>query len=325
MRRRRTKRISGRRGATYTIVIILLLIANHLYRNNPSPDSQPTEQIEANKPTEEATKVAEEESHVVAKADIWAELPREREDEDLYYTSHTSAEGRNFTVCYSAQHCSPLWVAAPKHPSYRGEAKRTDNYAYDPTLPVNIQPLLKRSYGEYTRGHMLGSAERTASREMNDQAFYSTNIAPQIQKGFNAMGGAWNNVEAFVEKQICSDTLYVVTGAIYDTFTDSDGTVIEPRTTINKSDQKRVGVPTAYYKAMLRTKSGDTGRSVSECRQEELKCAAIIVGHRSASGRKPSTKELISIDELERLTGFDFFTYVPHAPEAEAKAADWNL
>lgn len=274
---------------------------------------------------QEERKAAEAKLQAVAKADIWAELPNQREDKELYYTSHTSAEGRNFTVCYSAQHCSPLWVAAPKHPSYRGEAKRTDNYAYDPTLPVNIQPLLKRSYGEYTRGHMLGSAERTASREMNDQAFYSTNIAPQLQKGFNAMGGAWNNVEAFVEKQICSDTLYVVTGAIYDTFTDSDGTVIEPRTTINKSDQKRVGVPTAYYKAMLRTKAGNTGRSVSECSGEELKCAAIIVGHHSASGRKPSTKELISIDELERLTGFDFFTYVPHAPEHEAKASDWGL
>ena len=172
---------------------------------------------------------------------------------------------------------------------------------------------------------MLGSAERTASREMNNQTFYSTNIAPQLREGFNERGGAWNNLEYFVDRQVCADTLYVVTGAIYEPFTDSDGALIEPRTTRNKNDNKQIGVPTAYYKALLRTRSGRTGRSVEECKASELKCAAFIVGHRSASGRKPSADDMISIKELERLTGIDFFANVPHAPEREANASDWGL
>lgn len=256
----------------------------------------------------------------------WAELPEIEQGGDIYAVRHLLSDGRrNYTVCYSAEHRAPLWVAAPVHRSYTGEVKRVDNYDYDPSLPVNIQPRLSRSYGDYTRGHMLGSAERTASREMNNQTFYVSNIAPQLRDGFNERGGAWNNLESFVDRQVCADTLYVVTGAIYDSFTDSDGTRIEPRTTRNRSDGKSIGVPTAYYKALLRTKSGRTGKSVAHCRKSELKCAAFIVGHRTAAGRKPSAEDMISIRELERLTGVEFFVGVSSAPKGTANAEDWGL
>lgn len=256
----------------------------------------------------------------------WAELPVVEQSRDLYVVSHMAdSRRRNYTVCYSARHRAPLWVAAPAHKSYMGDVKRNDNYDYDPSLPVGIQSRLNRSYGDYTRGHLLGSAERTATREMNNQTFYSSNIAPQLRDGFNERGGAWNNLEALVDRELCADTLYVVTGAIYDDYTDSDGTNIKMRSTINKNDGERVGVPTAYYKALLRTKSGRTGRSVGECGASELKCAAFIVGHRSASGRKPSAKDMITIDELEQLIGADLFAGVPNAPESVAKASDWGL
>ena len=349
--------MGGRRPLLYVVVIALLLAGNYLYDNfAPKAQEQSGELSEGGgmsieqpvvfgedmpsgmtfeQPTEFGAPegmtfeqpiefgeqpAASKRSKVAA----WPELPKMRQTDEEYVVSHTVGGRRNYTVCYSSEHRAPVWVAAPVHRSYTGSVKRVDNYDYDPSLPVNIQPRLARSYGDYTRGHMLGSAERTVSREMNNQTFYVTNIAPQLRDGFNERGGAWNNLEAFVDRQICADTLYVVTGAIYERFTDSDGTVIEPRTTTNKNDGERVGVPTAYYKALLRTKSGRTGRAVGECRSSELKCAAFIVGHRSVSGRKPSAKDMISIKELERLTGVDFFAGV-NAPEGTARAEDWGL
>ena len=62
-----------------------------------------------------------------------------------------------------------------------------------------------------------------------------------------------------------------------------------------------------------------------ECATGELKCAAFIVGHRSAKGRKTSKREMITIEELERLTGVEFFANVANAPKHEAKAEDWGL
>ena len=332
--RRRTKKLGSRRTTIYIIVLILLVAANYIHglseeNTEPTAIEQSTERQEVEKQVaKEAVPESSAKPIRTSKEPRsgWAELPAQKESRELYITHHMCDEQtRNYTVCYSARHRSPMWIAAPMHASYNGSVKRIDNYDYDPTLPVNIQTRLKRSYGEYTRGHMLGSAERNASRKMNTQTFYVTNIAPQIQKGFNQQGGAWNNLEKFVDGQLCADTLYVVTGAIYDEYTTADGEVIKPRTTTNKNDGKQVGVPTAYYKALLRTKAGNSGKSVTECKASELKCAAFVVAHRSESGLKPSAENIMSVDELERLTGVDFFKGVPHAPEGKAVAKEWGL
>ena len=76
---------------------------------------------------------------------------------------------------------------------------------------------------------------------------------------------------------------------------------------------------------LLRTKAGNSGKSVTECKASELKCAAFVVAHRSESGLKPSAENIMSVDELERLTGVDFFKGVPHAPEGKAVAKEWGL
>ena len=332
--RRRTKKLGSRRTTIYIIVIIMLMAANYIHglssENTESTTIEQAAEVQAlEQPTSENTtpeSTAKPSSKSQEPRSGWAELPAQKESKELYIAHHMCDEDtRNYTVCYSSRHRSPMWIAAPMHESYNGSIKRIDNYDYDPTLPVNVQTRLKRSYGEYTRGHMLGSAERNASREMNTQTFYVTNIAPQIQQGFNQQGGAWNNLEKFVDGQLCADTLYVVTGAIYDEYTAADGEVIKPCTTTNKNDGEQVGVPTAYYKALLRTKAGNSGKSVAECKTSELKCAAFVVAHRSESGLKPSAENIMTIDELERLTGVDFFKGVPHAPESKAVAAEWGL
>ena len=321
--RRRTKPLGGRRPLLYIVVVALLLAGNYLYDNFAPEQAEAAalEEVEFTNSPAEAPAPKGKTAHAG-----WAELPTQKASNDIYVTSHLLGDNRrNYTVCYSREQRAPLWVAAPVHRTYKGDVKRVDNYDFDPTLPVNIQITLNRSYGDYTRGHMLGSGERTASREMNNQTFYVTNIAPQLRDGFNERGGAWNNLEYFVDRQICADTLYVVTGAIYDDFTAPDGTNIKARTTVNKNDNKRVGVPTAYYKALLRTKSGRTGKSIVECKASELKCAAFIIPHRSDVGHKPTVEDMISIKELERLTGVNFFANVPNAPESKAEAKDWGL
>ena len=321
--RRRTHKLGGNKTIIYIIVVVLLVAGNYLY-DNFAPESVEAAEIEEVEFTESPAEAPAPKGKTAHAG--WAELPTQKASNDIYITSHLLGNNRrNYTVCYSREQRAPLWVAAPVHRTYKGDVKRVDNYDFDPTLPVNIQITLNRSYGDYTRGHMLGSGERTASREMNNQTFYVTNIAPQLRDGFNERGGAWNNLEYFVDHQICADTLYVVTGAIYDDFTAPDGTNIKARTTVNKNDNKRIGVPTAYYKALLRTKSGRTGKSVADCKASELKCAAFIIPHRSDVGHKPTVEDMISIKELERLTGVNFFANVPNAPESKAEAKDWGL
>ena len=329
--------MSNRRPVVYLAIIAAAALLNFVYDNYaPQPSEPAVENTATENPEVPAAKATTPDQTASVPANVyrtgWPELPAERADDDRYYTRHlfgAAADGmpavRNYSSCYSRRHRCPVWVAAPLHPSYRAAARRSDRFRFDPTLPVDIQPLLRSSYGDYTRGHLLGSAERTVSGEANAQTFYASNIAPQLGRGFNAANGAWNNLEIFVDRQVCADTLYVVTGCLFDDYTDAGGRRVEASATLNKNDGAQVAVPTAYYKVLLRTRAGDTGRRVADCKSSELKCAAFVVGHYDARGRKPSAADMMSVAEIERITGETFFAGVPAAPKRTADPRDWGL
>lgn len=254
----------------------------------------------------------------------WAELPTEpAKANDYYYAHHMcpdvyvtsgGSKKRNYSICFSANYVGPMWTVMPQHPSYNGSSKRTDKWAYDPAIPENIQPNLKKSYGGgYNRGHMVGSGERLTSAQTNYQTFYYTNMSPQ-GVNFNTGGGAWNNLEDYVDNFICSDTLYIVTGCVYG----SGAKKIS-------AGGKSVTVPTDYYKLLLRTKKGNSGKSVMTAAAADLQCVAFWVSHSASMGTKPSRSNLKSVAEIEALTGFRFFDNVPNAPKTTFNASDWNL
>jgi len=262
----------------------------------------------------------------------WPELPgqvdknRDGIDDNNpdYYYSHTmradASKIRNFSCCYSKSKIHPVWVAAPMHSCYKGSSGRNDSYQSDP----NIKCTQSAKFDGYTRGHMVGSSDRTISTATNRQAFYYSNIGAQLgQPGFNTGGGAWNNLEGVVDGYLCADTLYQVIGCIFETFKDKYGTTV----TAKKGDGSAgdFQVPTAYYKVLLRTKSGNSGKSVSTCTSGELQCVAFILGHYHNKGHKPNSSDMYTVAELEALTGLTFFVNVPNAPKTSFTASDWGL
>ena len=253
-------------------------------------------------------------------------------DNSLYYAWHISPDvygpgnklARNYTVCFSANYHCPVWVAAPRHAMYETGSGRSESYGPDPDVPADIQYNSKSTGGGCNKGHMLGSAERTCSSGTNRQVFYYTNIAPQLS-GFNTGGGGWNLLEDYVDKQVCSDTLYIVIGCYFDKYTDGYGKTQNP-STISFGGRTDVSMPTMFYYALLRTKKGNTGKRVMDCTADELKCVAFVRAHSNdLKGQKPSAKELMSITDLESITGFTYFPNVPNAPKSSFTASDWGL
>ena len=261
----------------------------------------------------------------------WPELP-EQQDADRdgvddviadYYYSHTfradAASIRNFSSCYSRGMLHPVWVAAPMHSCYKGSSGRNDSYCDDPQIPFQQSP----KFSGYTRGHMIGSSDRTVSVATNKQVFFYSNIGAQLQDGFNTGGGAWNNLEDKVDTYVCSDTLYQVVGCIFRDFTDRYGRTVKASTTTNAVGTCQV--PTAWYKVLLRTKAGNSGKRVADCTADELQCVAFILAHYSNKSHKPSTSDMYSVTELEVLTGLNYFVNVPAAPKGSYTPSDWNL
>ena len=271
----------------------------------------------------------------------WYELPSEVDsngdghddnNSTLYYAHHLCAGGeknaqksgaaRNYSVCFSSEHHCPVWVAAPRHNMYRGSSGRTDNYGKDPDIPADIQYNSKQTGGGCNKGHMVGSAERTSSSATNKQVFYYTNIAPQYSDTFNTGGGAWNNLEDHIDGLVCADTLYEVVGCYFEQYTDKYGNTGEPAK-ISFGGRSDVSRPTMFYYALLRTKKGNSGKSVKDCSASELQCAAFVICHKQSKGHKPESRDIISIEELEALTGFSYFDNVPNAPKSVVAPTDW--
>lgn len=250
----------------------------------------------------------------------WAELPSETSASgDFYYAYHMRSDAarvRNFSVCYSAKYRCPVWVAAPMHDSYKGSAKRKDNYIDDPKISCTQNTDYNYSTTNLTRGHMLGSSDRTVTQATNDQVFYKSNIGPQIQSGFNASGGAWNNCEDWVDTQWVgkADTTYQVIGCYWENETKTvNGTV----------------VPTHYYKVLLRTKN-HVNKWVVDCTRDELQCVAVLLPNNSSNSGLKAAQYVakgfaMSVADLEEKTGQTFFANVPNAPKDTFAPADWGM
>lgn len=249
----------------------------------------------------------------------WPELPSTVEQKDWYYTFHITdvknAQGnmaRNYAVCYDRSKMCPVWVAAPMHDFYiQPNTTRTDAFKSDPNFDFTQIVKYDFSTTNLARGHMVASAERYVSKLANQQTFYHSNIAPQLQNQFNS--GAWSNLETWAQNQWKgkTDTLYTVIGCYWD-----------PART--PQDVNGTKVPTHYYKVLLRTKNHQN-KWVESCSREELQCVAALIEHKKYATNPPTRELLISVAELERKTGLTFFANVPNAPKDTFDAADWGL
>lgn len=255
--------------------------------------------------------------------------PMENVDYATYYVSSNGQSDalptdrgrvRNYTICFDESRHQPLWVAYPMHPWYDGGAGRNDKWQYGPYIPENVQPNLSSSYeGQYHRGHMIASSDRQKTKAMNQQTFYFTNMSPQIQNEFN--GGIWNDLEQEVQALgfNCSDTLYVVTGAAFGS---------NPKTASDKNGMT-LPAPDYYYKVLLSSKTGNTGKSISQLSASELRCVGFWLGHYDYGTKdKISSKQMTTVADIEAKTGFSFFPMLSgdaKSVKETYKASEWGM
>lgn len=266
----------------------------------------------------------------------WYELPATDEQTGLIYYSHdklpSDPSKRNYSFCFAPEHHASLWVAYPLHGCYLGTGRK-DSFGYDYAFAeytsslglggTELQANVARGayYTEdnvqYDRGHQLPSADRNATEEDNKTTFYATNMTAQ-HKNINQK--MWATLESRVRDWVCADTLYVVTGAFFD---EGHGYAYDNGG--KEKGGKRVSMPTHYYKALLRTKNGATGKSVADCTADELKCIAFWVEHDiKRTDTAVYTTDACSVAELEQHTGMTFFVNVPNAPKTTFDTSEWS-
>lgn len=252
----------------------------------------------------------------------WMELPSASSvDSGRRVVTHTAMmEGRtqrNYTILYDESLYAALWVAYPLCASHTSTG-REEAWGYDPHIPKDSQTSVKTGYGAseptanypknfYARGHQIPNADRSGVPEMMAQTYYSTNMTPQLQNGFN--GNIWAKLEDAVRMEIpVGDTIYVVTGAVFE----KCGVDEKIKTIQNKNDSKTLPVPNYYWKALLKVKR-------VEGQVMDASAIGFWLPHDDLKGHS-YVDYAVSVDQIETWTGFDLFPSLPNAIEDSSEA-----
>ena len=223
------------------------------------------------------------------------------------YTHPTSnSETLNYVVLYDENRYAPVWtfhvmnsVLWPDNNVNRNEA-----WTDDPAISLTQQSGLNNaSTVGYSKGHLVASDYRQASKPMNRQTFYYSNQAPQWQNSFNS--GIWSTLEGRVKAMTpssSSEMLYIVTGVLYE------GTI-----TTKPSGSLNVPIPSHFYKCIMKC-------TFSESTITAAQGIAFVYTNEAHSGNYYDKAYVTSIDDIEERTGFDFFTAVPAKLQNSAEA-----
>ena len=195
----------------------------------------------------------------------------------------------NYVLSYNEEHEQAEWVFHElKNRQEKNVNFKRPFFISDPKVKSKSADYKNYKNSGYDRGHLCPAGDMKFSKEAFDDTFYTSNIAPQ-KNDFNA--GVWNRLEQktryWVQKY---NDIYVVTG----------GVLTGDLETIGK---EKVSVPNYFYKILLDDTNG------------EYKMIAFLVPHENS--KKPLYDFVVSVDEIEKLTGIDFFPALPDAIETD--------
>ena len=114
-------------------------------------------------------------------------------------------------------------------------------------------------------------------------------------------------------------------GCYFKEYTDGYGKKASPKT-ISFGGRTDVSQPTMFYYLLLRTKSGNSGKALKNCSASEIKCAAFVRSHTNElKGQEVTSAEMMSVADLEAITGFTYFPNVPNLDKTACNPSDWGL
>ena len=210
---------------------------------------------------------------------------------------------RAYTTSYNNKSKTPNWVAwhLTKAHTYGDHQRKNEVFFEDEAIESGLRATDNDFYNSrYDRGHMCPAGDNKWDAQAMRESFLFTNICPQ-NHGLNKY--EWNDLEIQ-----CRDwareygAIDIVCGPIFSATGDQK--------TIGRN---KVWVPDAFFKVIL-------------CRQGSPKAIGFI--YRNEGKKQTKEEALRSVDEIETLTGIDFFPSLDDATEdrieAEADLADWN-
>jgi endonuclease G, mitochondrial len=206
-------------------------------------------------------------------------------------------EKPQYSMSYSRDNGGPNWVSWHLDTSWLGSTPRQDDFRADTTLPTGWYRVQGTDYSGsgFDRGHMCPSADRTVTVTANSATFLMTNMIPQLPANNQ---GVWANLENYSRTLVSQgNELYIISGGQGLQFFIANG---------------HVAVPAQTWKVIivLPVGSNDISRVTTSTRT-----IAVVVPNSGTINSDWRTYR-VSVDQVEAITGFDFFSNVSSGIQA---------
>ncbi len=238
--------------------------------------------------------------------EVRSDIPSEGEYGDLLdvVTNRNMPQIRKdytgMTLSFNPETHIPNWVAWElTDDETKGEEKRADKFVNDPSVE-GCADSWDYSYSGYDRGHMAPAGDMKWDKKAMEETFFLTNICPQA-KALNV--GAWRTLEEKCRQWARNEgRIYIVCGPVIG------------KKPVERIGDSRVWVPDSFFKVII---------------------APYAVPPRGIGFLMPNTAVkggmqacVVSIDSVEKVTGHDFFHFLPdeieNDVESQSKFSQWN-
>lgn len=207
-----------------------------------------------------------------------------------------------YITSYNSSTRNPNWVAwhlTAEHSD--GAYARPSGNAFHEDEEVSRPRATLEDYkgSGWSRGHMCPAGDNKWDADAMYESFLLTNVCLQDSR---LNSGLWNSLEIDCRRWAKQfGDIYIVCGPVYY------------RQKHEKIGENNISVPEAFFKIVL-------------CLNGKPKGLGIVV--KNNAGTKKSDLYYNSIDQVERITGMDFFPGLPddieNALESESDINEWN-
>jgi len=216
---------------------------------------------------------------------------------DVNQPNNYLMEKPQYSMSYSRDNGGPNWVSWHLDTSWLGSAPRQDDFRADTTLPAGWYRVQATDYSGsgFDRGHMCPSADRTITVTANSATFLMTNMIPQLPANNQ---GVWANLESYSRTLVSQgNELYIISGGQGLQYFIANG---------------HVAVPAQTWKVIivLPIGSNDVSRVTTSTRT-----IAVVIPNSGTINSDWRTYR-VSVDQIEAITGYDFFSNVSSGIQA---------
>ncbi len=195
-----------------------------------------------------------------------------------------------FVLSYNDDTRQANWVGWSLSNPDLGSTPRTDAWSVETLLPSGYLRVGTASFGTgWDRGHMAPSADRTLTKADNEATFVMSNIVPQASRNNQ---GLWADFENYTRSSLAADGSEVV---ILSGPSEFGGPMLP----------NGMAIPSSVWKIAVKVPAGNG--TAAQRVTASSRVIALLTPNIDSSTLGSWQGYLTSVEEIESVTGFEFF------------------